>query len=274
MSGTVAQLNAIAKELRVDIIRMLVEAGSGHPGGSLSCIDVLSTLFFHKLRHKPEDPHWEDRDRFILSKGHCVPALYAVLAKAGYFPPEELLTLRKLDSRLQGHPDRHRFPYLEASTGSLGQGLSLALGMALAGKVGKRDYRVYCMISDGECQSGQVWEASMAAPKFKLDNLCVLVDYNKIQLSGAIKDIMDVEPLLDKWRSFNWNTIEIDGHDFKAIIQALDQSERVKEKPTLILCQTTKGKGVSFMEEKWEWHGKAPNREEGEKAIQEILNQI
>lgn len=274
LSGTVAQLNAIAKELRVDIIRMLVEAGSGHPGGSLSCIDVLSTLFFHKLRHKPEDPHWEDRDRFILSKGHCVPALYAVLAKAGYFPPEELLTLRKLDSRLQGHPDRHRFPYLEASTGSLGQGLSLALGMALAGKVGKRDYRVYCMISDGECQSGQVWEASMAAPKFKLDNLCVLVDYNKIQLSGAIKDIMDVEPLLDKWRSFNWNTIEIDGHDFKAIIQALDQSERVKEKPTLILCQTTKGKGVSFMEEKWEWHGKAPNREEGEKAIQEILNQI
>ncbi|MFQ5683396.1 MAG: transketolase [Candidatus Binatia bacterium] len=267
------QLQNTAKKLRADIIRMLVEAGSGHPGGSLSCIDLLVALFFHKMRHKPEDPNWADRDRFVLSKGHCVPALYAVLARAGYISKEELLTLRKLNSRLQGHPDRNRFPGVEASTGSLGQGLSVALGMALAGKTSKQDYRVYCMISDGECQAGQVWEAAMAAPKFKLDNLCVLLDYNKIQLSGAVKDIMNVEPLLDKWHAFNWNTIEIDGHDFTAILQALDAAERAKEKPTLILCQTTKGKGVSFMEGKWEWHGKAPNREEGERAIQEILAQ-
>lgn len=269
----ITQLKAIAKELRVDIIRMLVEAGSGHPGGSLSCIDILVALLFHKMNHRPEDPNWTDRDRFVLSKGHCVPALYAVLAKAGYFAREELSSLRKLNSRLQGHPDRHRLPGIEASTGSLGQGLSVALGMALAGKSSEKGYRVYCMISDGECQSGQVWEACMSAPKFKLDNLCVLLDYNKIQLSGAIKDIMNLEPLLNKWRAFNWNTMEIDGHDFNAIIQALDESEGVKEIPSLILCHTTKGKGVSFMEGKWEWHGKAPNREEGERAIQEILAQ-
>lgn len=267
----IAELKAIAKELRVDTIRMLVEAGSGHPGGSLSCMDILVTLFFHKMRHRPRDPNWADRDRFVLSKGHCVPALYAALAKSGYFSREELLSLRKLNSRLQGHPDRNRMPGIEASTGSLGQGLSVALGMALTGKVSKKDYRVYCMISDGECQAGQVWEAAMAAPKFKLDNLCVLLDYNKIQLSGAVKDIMDLEPLLNKWRAFNWNTLEIDGHDFQAIIQSLDQAESVKEKPTLVLCHTTKGKGVSFMEGKWEWHGKAPNREEGDRAIQEIL---
>lgn len=269
----VSDLKAIAKELRVDIIRMLVEAGSGHPGGSLSCIDILVTLFFQKMRHRPHQPDWPDRDRFVLSKGHCVPALYTVLAKAGYFAREELATLRKLNSRLQGHPDRHRLPYLEASTGSLGQGLSMALGMALAGKTAKKDYRVYCMISDGECQTGQVWEASMAAPKFHLDNLCVLLDYNKIQLSGAVKEIMDLEPLLDKWRAFNWHTAEIDGHDFLSIARALDEAEKTKGRPTLILCQTIKGKGVSFMEGKWEWHGKAPNREEGEKAVQEILAQ-
>ncbi|MBI2987808.1 MAG: transketolase [Deltaproteobacteria bacterium] len=269
----VEKLKAIAKELRIDIIRMLAEAGSGHPGGSLSCIDILVTLFFHRLRHRPADPNWADRDRFVLSKGHCVPALYAVLAKAGYFSRDELLSLRKLNSRLQGHPDRHRLPGIEASTGSLGQGLSVALGMALAGKTSRKDYRVYCMISDGECQAGQIWEAAMAAPKFKLDNLCVLLDYNKIQLSGAVREIMNLEPLLNKWRAFNWNTLEIDGHDFHAIIQALDDAERAKERPTLILCHTTKGKGVSFMEGKWEWHGKAPNREEGERAIQEILAQ-
>lgn len=269
----IEKLRAITKELRVDIIRMLVEAGSGHPGGSLSCIDILVTLFFHKMRHRPAEPNWVDRDRFVLSKGHCVPALYAVLAKAGYLSREELLSLRKLNSRLQGHPDRHRLPGIEASTGSLGQGLSVALGMALAGKSSKKDYRVYCMISDGESQAGQVWEAAMAAPKFKLDNLCVLLDYNKIQLSGAVKDIMNLEPLINKWRAFNWNTLEIDGHNFPEIIRSLDEAESVKEKPTLILCHTTKGKGVSFMEGKWEWHGKAPNREEGERAIQEILAQ-
>lgn len=268
-----AELKAIARELRVDIIRMLVEAGSGHPGGSLSCIDLLTTLFFHKMSHRSDDPQWADRDRLVLSKGHCVPALYAILARAGYFPKEELLTLRKLNSRLQGHPDHHRFTCLESSTGSLGQGLSLALGMALAGKLGKKGNRIYCVISDGECQVGQIWEAAMAAPKFQLGNLCVLLDNNKIQLSGAIKDIMDVEPLLNKWQAFNWNTLEIDGHDFQAIIQALDESERIRDKPTLILCHTIKGKGVSFMEGKWEWHGKAPTRDEGQKAIEAILAQ-
>jgi len=267
----IEKLKAIAKEMRVDIIRMLTEAGSGHPGGSLSCIDIIVTLFFSKLRYKPNDPNWADRDRFVLSKGHCVPALYAVLAKLGTLPHDELLSLRKLNSRMQGHPDRSRTPGIEASTGSLGQGLSVALGMAMAGKTMKKDYRVYCMISDGESQAGQVWEAAMAAPKFKLDNLCVLLDYNKIQLSGAVRDIMNLEPLADKWRAFNWNVTEIDGHDFGAISKALNDAEKVKDKPTLILCHTIKGKGVSFMEGKWEWHGKSPNREEGERAVQEIL---
>jgi len=266
-----ARLPAIARACRVQIIRMLTHAGSGHPGGSLSCIDILATLYFRKMRHQPDDPFWEDRDRFVLSKGHCVPAVYAVLAKAGYFPREEFMSLRKLNSRIQGHPDRYRLPYLEASTGSLGQGLSVAVGMALAGKVSRKDYRTYCMISDGECQAGQIWEAAMAAPKFNLDNLCVLLDYNKIQLSGRVANIMDIEPLRDKWKAFHWHTIEIDGHNLEAIMAALNEAENVKEKPTFILCHTIKGKGVSFMEDKWEWHGKSPSREEAEKAIQELL---
>lgn len=271
---TIPELQAIAKDIRVDVIRMLVEAGSGHPGGSLSCTDIVTALYFHQMRHRPDQPDWPDRDRFVLSKGHCVPAVYAALARAGYFPREELLSLRKLDSRMQGHPDRYRFPCLEASTGSLGQGLSVALGMALAGKTGAgaRDYRVYCVISDGECQAGQIWEAAMAAPRFRLDNLCVLMDYNHIQLSGVVDEIMSLEPLLDKWRAFNWNTLEIDGHDFPAILKALDQAEQFHEGPTIIVCQTTKGKGVSFMENRWEWHGKAPTTEEGERAIHEIRN--
>lgn len=268
---TIEELKETAKELRVDVIRMLVEAGSGHPGGSLSCTDILTTLYFHKMRHRPEDPLWPDRDRFVLSKGHCVPVLYAALARAGYLAREELLSLRKLNSRLQGHPDRVRCPLLEASTGSLGQGLSLAIGMALASKIDQRPSRVYCVISDGECQAGQIWEAAMAAPKFHLDNLCVLLDYNHIQLSGEISGIMNIEPLVAKWRAFNWHTLEIDGHDFGALIEALDEAEARREQPTIIVCQTTKGKGVSFMEGKWEWHGKAPSAAEGETAIREIL---
>jgi transketolase len=267
------ELKAIAKELRVDIIRMLVEAGSGHPGGSLSSIDIMVVLFFHQMRHRPKEPYWPDRDRFVLSKGHCVPALYAALAKAGYFSRDELLTLRKLNSRLQGHPDRVRLPGVEAATGSLGQGLSVALGLAMAGKLSRKDYRVYCMISDGECQAGQVWEAAMAAPKFKLDNLCALLDYNKIQLSGAVKDVMDLEPLPEKWRAFNWAVQEIDGHDYAAVLGALSDAGKTQGRPTVIVCHTTKGKGVPFMEGKWEWHGKAPNREEGERAIQAIVGE-
>lgn len=268
---TIPELQDTAKEIRADIIRMLVEAGSGHPGGSLSCTDIITALYFNKMRHRPQEPQWLDRDRFVLSKGHCVPTVYAALARSGYFPPAELLSLRKLNSRLQGHPDHYRCDYLEASTGSLGQGLSVALGMALAAKTRQQDYRVYCVISDGECQAGQIWEAAMSAPKFRVDNLCVLMDYNHIQLSGNVDDIMSLEPLVDKWRAFNWNTIEIDGHSMPAILDALAAAEKCHGQPTIIICQTTKGKGVSFMEGKWEWHGKAPTPEEGERAIAEIL---
>jgi len=269
---TIPELEAIAKEIRVDVIRMLVEAGSGHPGGSLSCTDIVTALYFHQMRHRPDQPDWADRDRFVLSKGHCVPAVYAALARAGYLEREETLSLRKLNSRMQGHPDRHRFPYVEASTGSLGQGLSVAVGMALAGRAGGKDYRTYCVISDGECQAGQIWEAAMSAPRFKLDNLCVLMDYNHIQLSGVTDEIMSLEPLLDKWRAFNWNTLEIDGHSFPAILDALKAAEEHRGGPTMIVCQTVKGKGVSFMENRWEWHGKAPSRDEGDRAIEEIVN--
>ena len=264
-------LRAIAKELRMDIIRMLVEAGSGHPGGSLSCIDMLVTLFFHKMRHKPDDPTWADRDRFILSKGHCVPALYAVLAKAGYFPREELLTLRKLNSRLQGHPDRLRLPYLEASTGSLGQGLSIGIGMALAGRLAKKVYRVYVMLGDGECQAGQVWEAAMLAPKYELDRLCTIVDHNKIQNDDFLERTLSLEPIQAKWEAFGWHVLRINGHEMAEILQALDEAETLRGKPTVIIADTIKGKGVSFMENNPDWHGKAPTREEGERAIQEIL---
>ena len=267
----IPRLKAIARELRVDVIRMLAEAGSGHPGGSLSAADIVTVLFFHTMRHRPAEPDWPDRDRFVLSKGHCVPILYAALARAGYFPREELLTLRKLNSRLQGHPDRHRFPYVEAATGSLGQGLSLALGMALALRLDRRPSRVYCMISDGETESGQVWEAALAAPKFKADNLTAILDYNKVQLSGRVKDIMDLDPLPEKWRAFRWHVLEIDGHDFTAIGKALEEAEATTGRPTVIVAHTVKGKGVSFMEGKWEWHGKAPSREEAEQAVRELL---
>lgn len=267
----IPRLKAIARELRMDVIRMLAEAGSGHPGGSLSAADIVTVLFFEKMRHRPAEPDWPDRDRFVLSKGHCVPILYAALAKAGYFPREELLTLRRLNSRLQGHPDRVRFPYVEAATGSLGQGLSLALGMALALRLDGRPSRVYCMISDGESESGQIWEAALAAPKFKTDNLTVILDYNKVQLSGHVKNIMDLDPLPEKWRAFRWHVLEINGHDFAAIGKALEEATATTGKPTVIVAHTVKGKGVSFMEDKWEWHGKAPNREEAERAIQELL---
>ncbi len=270
------KLSGIARECRIQIIRMLTHAGSGHPGGSLSAIDLLTTLYFSRMRHDPERPEWPDRDRLILSKGHCVPALYAVLAKAGYFPEILLLTLRKLDSPLQGHPDRVRLPGIEAATGSLGQGLSIATGMALAAKLDRKDSRVYCILGDGEIQEGQVWEAAMAAPRlgqpeFPLDNLCVILDHNKIQLDDFVKKIMDLDPVVDKWKAFGWPVIEIDGHDFGQIEKALDQAEAIKGRPAFIVAHTVKGKGVSFMENDPEWHGKAPKRDEGIRAIREIL---
>ena len=249
---------------------MLTEAGSGHPGGSLSIADILTVLYFHKIRHDPKNPKWDQRDRFVLSKGHGVPAQYAVLAKSGYFSEEELMSLRKTGSRLQGHPDRSRLPGLEASTGSLGQGLSIAVGMAVAGKMDKKNYRIYCLIGDGESQSGQIWEAAMCTAKYKLDNLIAVLDYNKIQLDDRVKIVMEIEPVKDKWKSFGWNVMEIDGNDIPKIIDALDDAEKVKGKPTIIIAHTVKGKGVSYMEDSVDWHGKAPSKELAEQAIKEL----
>lgn len=264
------KLKETAREIRINIIKMLTEAGSGHPGGSLSIADILTVLYFHKMRHDPKNPKWDQRDRFVLSKGHGVPAQYAVLAKSGYFSEEELMSLRKTGSRLQGHPDRSRLPGMEASTGSLGQGLSIAVGMAVAGKMDKKNYRIYCMVGDGESQSGQIWEAAMCAAKYELDNLTAVLDYNKIQLDDRVNIVMEIEPVKDKWKSFGWNVMEIDGNDIPKIIDALDDAEKVKGKPTIIIAHTVKGKGVSYMEDSVDWHGKAPSKELAEQAIKEL----
>lgn len=269
-------LRPIARACRVQIIRMLTHAGSGHPGGSLSVIDLLVAIAFGRLRHDPRRPDWPDRDRIVLSKGHAVPALYTVMARAGYFPEAQLITLRKLGSPLQGHPDRVALPGIEAATGSLGQGLSIACGMALGLKMSGSPARVYCILGDGEIQEGQVWEAAMAAPKLghpdhPLDNLTVIVDYNKIQLDDFTAKILDLEPLVAKWQSFGWPVIEIDGHDLVQIEKALDQAEATRGRPTLIVAHTVKGKGVSFMENTPEWHGKSPGPAEAVAAIRDIL---
>ncbi|MEM3396555.1 MAG: transketolase [Thermoplasmata archaeon] len=256
--------------VRRHIIRMIYNAQSGHPGGSLSATDILVALYFKYLRHRPTDPGWADRDRFVLSKGHGVPALYAVLAESGYFPKEELLTLRKINSRLQGHPDARKLPGIEASTGSLGQGLSVACGMALAGKIDKKEYRVYAMIGDGESESGQIWEAAMTAHHYKLDNLTVFLDRNNLQIDGCTENIMCLEPLKNKWEAFGWHVIEINGHDYREIGKAIEESWGVKGKPTMVIAKTVKGKGVSFMENNVSFHGKPPNKEEAERAMKEL----
>ncbi|MDD5628494.1 MAG: transketolase [Elusimicrobia bacterium] len=266
------QLLPLTKALRADIIRMIAAAGSGHPGGSLSVIDILTVLYDKHLRHDPQRPDRPQRDRLILSKGHACPALYAVMAQRGFFPKEELMTLRKLGSRLQGHPERHRLPGIEAATGSLGQGLSIGLGMALAARLDQTGQRVYVVAGDGEMQEGQVWEALMAAAKFKLDNLTVIVDHNNGQIDGHVDEVMPIDPLAEKLKSFGWETRTIDGHDLDAIDAALSAAKAVKDKPQAIVAKTVKGKGVSFMEDNVAWHGKAPNREETEKALKEILN--
>jgi transketolase len=270
------RLEAIARACRVQIIRMLTHAGSGHPGGSLSVIDVLVSIMFGRLRHDPARPDWPDRDRIVLSKGHAVPALYAVMAEAGYFPEERLITLRKLGSPLQGHPDRTALPGVEAATGSLGEGLSVAVGMALGLRLSRSAARVYCILGDGEIQEGQVWEAAMSAPKLgqpghPLDNLTVILDYNKIQLDDFVAKILDLEPVVAKWQSFGWPVIEIDGHSMDQLGKALDQAEATKGRPTLVVAHTVKGKGVSFMENNPEWHGKSPKPAEAIAAIREIL---
>ena len=258
-----------AKEIRRLIIKMLVKAGSGHPGGSLSSTDLLTCLYFKVLTANPKDPQWPDRDRFHLSKGHCCPALYAVLAELGYFSLEHLWTLRKLGSILQGHPDR-RVPGVEVASGSLGQGLSVALGMSLAAKMDKKSYRVYCLMGDGETQEGNVWEAAMACAHYKCDNLCAMIDYNGFQIDGCIKEIMNLEPLADKWRSFGWHAIEINGHNIREILSAYEEAKTIKGKPAIIIARTIKGKGVSFMENVLDFHGRAPTKEEAEKALKEL----
>jgi len=270
------RLESIARECRVQILRMLAHAGSGHPGGSLSVIDILTTLYFGRLKFDPKRPDWPERDRVVLSKGHAVPALYAVLARAGYFPEKQLITLRKLGSPLQGHPDRTALPGMEAATGSLGQGLSISLGLALGLKLANVKSRVYCILGDGEIQEGQVWEAAMSAPKLgqpqhALDNLAVILDYNQIQLDNFVKKVLDIEPVIAKWQAFGWPVIEIDGHDIAQITKALDQAEATAGGPTFIVAHTVKGKGVSFMENDPEWHGKAPKPAEAIKAIREVL---
>jgi transketolase len=266
----VERLKGIARELRISDLETIAEAGSGHPGGTLSAADMIAALFFHKLRLKPDEPLWADRDRFVLSKGHCIPIVYVAMAKLGYFPEKELKTLRDLGSPLQGHPDRTRLPGIEASTGSLGQGMSIAVGMAMAGKLDASGWRVYCMMGDGESQAGQIWEAAMLAGRRDLDNLCGILDYNQVQQTGKVNERLDIEPVVAKWRSFNWHVREIDGHDIAQILDALDEAEVVHDRPTLIVSHTVKGKGVSFMELNSSWHGKAPDAEKLEAALAEL----
>lgn len=269
---TKKELQQESNNLRRDILLMLYESKSGHPGGSLSAIDVIMYLFLKVMKYDPKNPMMEDRDRFILSKGHAAPALYAVLARSGYYSPKLLKTLRKLGSPLQGHPDSRKLPGVETSTGSLGQGISVAGGMALAGKLDKKDFSVFCMVGDGELQEGQIWEAAMSIPHFKLDNFCLFVDHNGLQIDGPVSQVMNVDPVARKFEAHNWKVMEIDGHDFEQIESALQfyQSNRGTGVPTVIVSNTVKGKCVSFMEHKKEWHGVAPSKEEVEKALDEL----
>ena len=267
-SEKIKELEAIAIKLRKDIIQMICAAASGHPGGSLSAADILTVLYFYKMKHKPQEPGWPDRDRFVMSKGHAAPVLYAALAEAGYFPRSYLKTLRQLGSSLQGHIDMLALPGIEMSTGSLGQGLSAANGMALAGKLDKRSYRIYCLLGDGECQEGQVWEAAMTAGHHKLDNLTGIIDNNKYQIDGAVAEIKGIEPIADKFKAFGWHPLKCDGHNIRSIITALEEAEKVKGKPVMIVADTIKGKGVPFMENKpTDFHGRAPTKEEEAEAL-------
>ena len=269
-SLSIKEMEEIAKRLRRHIITMTGKAGSGHPGGSLSAVEIVTTLYFRLLRHKPLDPQWCDRDRFILSKGHAAPLLYAALAECGYFPVDELSTLRQLDSRLQGHTDRTVTPGVEMSAGALGQGLSFAIGIALAGRLNSQSYRAYVLLGDGECDEGQIWEGAMAAAHFKVDNLTAIVDNNGQQIDGWNRDVMNLDPFNKKWQAFGWHVIEVDGHDFTQLIDAFNQAKQVKGQPTVIIAHTIKGKGVSFMENNPDFHGKAPNAEEVEIALKEL----
>ena len=267
---TIQMLESKANTIRRHIIKMTFTAQSGHPGGSLSYADILSALYFKVMNHRPEEPDWEDRDRLVLSKGHAAPAYYAALAESGYIPVEELLTLRKLGSHLQGHPCRQKTPGVEMSTGSLGQGLSVTNGMALAAKLDRRPNRIYCLCGDGEMEEGQNWEAAMLASHYKLDNITAFIDRNMMQIDGPTEKVMSLEPLADKWRAFGWNVLEINGHDIRQILEACDKASQVKGRPTMIIANTIKGKGVSFMEGAVAFHGKAPNPDEYRIAMKEL----
>lgn len=268
-----AELAEIAKRLRQRILRMSAEAGSGHPSTALSAVEVVCALHFSRMRWDPSNAGWDDRDRFVLSKGHGVPVLYAAYAEAGAIPPEELHTLRKTGSRLQGHPDPTRLPFLEAATGSLGQGLSIAFGLALGARLDGASWRTYCMVGDGEIQEGQIWEAAMSAPRFELDNLCAILDFNKVQQTGSVERMLPtLNPVPEKWKAFSWHVIECDGHDLAEVCDALDEAASVKGSPTVIIAHTVKGKGVPEMEGDENWHGKAPKPDQAEAWISEHLS--
>jgi transketolase len=266
----IKMLEDVARQTRIEVLKMLTEAGSGHIGGCLSCIEIIISIFLFKIRLDPKNACWLMRDRFILSKGHAAPSLYSVLARRGCIDCDLLMTLRKHDSPLQGHPSAKYLPATEVSTGSLGQGLSVSNGIALGLKIDQIPSRVYCLLGDGEMQEGQVWEAAMTAAHYKLDNLCAIIDYNKLQIDGLVDEVMKISPLKDKWHAFGWHVMTVDGHDFEQIIMALNEAERVKNQPTIIIADTIKGKGVSFYENKPEFHGVCPTCEELSLAIKEL----
>jgi transketolase len=266
----IENLKEKSRQVRIEIVKMLAQAGSGHTGGSLSSADIVTALFFYKMRHNPEDPKWKDRDRFVLSKGHAAPVLYTALALSGYFDKSLLGSLRKIDSPLQGHPCCKLLSGVEVSTGSLGQGLSVANGMALGLRLAGSPARVYCLLGDGEIQEGQVWEAAMTASHYKIDNICAIIDHNRLQIDGNCSEVMNIEPIEKKFEAFGWNVFTIDGHNMQEIVEALDMAEKIKGKPTVIVANTIKGKGVSIFEGKVQYHGVAPNQEELEIALKEL----
>ncbi len=267
---TIRELEETAVAVRSSIIDMICTAKAGHPGGSLSATDIVTALYFRVMRIDPLNPTWPDRDRFILSKGHACPVWYAALAERGYFDKAHLKTLRQLGSILQGHPDMHKTPGIDMTTGSLGHGLSVGIGMALSAKLTKKDYQVYVVLGDGETQEGSIWEAAMAAPKWKLDNLTAILDYNHLQNDYSVEEVMPIYPVIEKWRAFNWHVLEINGHDMAEIVTALEKAKAHKGESTIIVANTIKGKGVSYMENVCEWHGKAPSQEQAEMALNEI----
>lgn len=268
----ILDLEARARTLRREIVQMVHRVGSGHCGGSLSAADIVTALYFHQMKLDPAQPTWFDRDRFILSKGHAAPLLYAALAHKGFFPTEELTTLRTLDSRLQGHPDRNKTPGVDMTAGALGHGVSIGVGLALAARLNSQSYRTYVMLGDGEIQAGVVWEGIMAAAKYRLDNLTAILDLNGVQLDGTVAEIMPLDPVADKWRSFGWHVLEIDGHNMRQILEAFDEVSNIHARPTVIIAHTIKGKGVSYMENKNTWHGRAPSDEELTQALAELAD--